>query len=51
MPSDVCEVKPPEFDDAKQNCKYDGSKWVVTDYNPQQDYLDSLPKIDNPELL
>mgnify|MGYP003110824514 FL=1 len=49
MPPDVCEVEPPEFDDAKQNCKYDGSKWIVTEYNPRKDYLDSLPKINNPE--
>ena len=49
MPPDVCEVEPPSFDDATQRCKYDGSKWTVTDINIQQEYLDSLPVVPNPD--
>tara|TARA_B100000085_G_C18329173_1_gene425580 strand:+ start:423 stop:662 length:240 start_codon:yes stop_codon:yes gene_type:complete len=49
MPSDVCEVEPPSFDDATQRCKYDGSKWTVTDIDEQQEYLDSLPVVPNPD--
>jgi len=29
MPSDVCEVEPPSFNDETHSCKYDGSKWVI----------------------
>ena len=49
MPSDVCEVEPPSFDDATQRCKYDGNKWTVTDIDEQQEYLDSLPVVPNPD--
>ena len=49
MPSDVCEVEPPSFDDATQRCKYDGSKWTVTDIDEDQEYLDSLPVVPNPD--
>ena len=49
MPSDVCEVEPPSFDDATQRCKYDGSKWTVTTIDHEKEYLDSLPVVPNPD--
>ena len=49
MPSDVCEVEPPSFDDATQRCQYDGSEWTVTTIDVQQEYLDSLPVVPNPD--
>ena len=49
MPSDVCEVEPPSFDEATQRCKYNGSEWTVTTIDQRQEYLDSLPVVPNPD--